>query len=388
MTMPRHLYWYLAKRVLMGTLAIQIALSVPVILSSLFHYLPPAAVRGGLLWPALLGTVPTVTYIALPMAVGVAIALEFARMTNEGMIAVLYSLRLSAWAICFPAIVCAACATVLGYLISCWVAPHYVGNMHDVINVIRNSLNHRMLEPATFYTLDNGRRTIYFERWRTPDIASNIFIRQYSQEKQEEEVIKAEQAEFRRNATGVVMILSHGSVEVLQEGSQKARVFEFDENAIPLSMQGSGALPPRGWRGFFELPLPEFMLQLKWLYLDRARMAEWSSEATKRFVIPMLALSHALLGMGLVLAVGNATGRRSVAVSAVIVAVPAVHIGILVAAESLVRLSASLVVLVGVFVAAEVIAGVILIQRQQRGARRFEFGALLPRKPLPAAAAT
>ena len=105
--MPRHLYWYLAKRVLLGTLTIQIALSVPVILSSLFHYLPPAAVRGGLLLPAFLGTLPTVTYIALPMAVGVATALEFARMTNEGMIAVLYSLRLSVWSICFPAIVCA-----------------------------------------------------------------------------------------------------------------------------------------------------------------------------------------------------------------------------------------------------------------------------------------
>ena len=96
--------------------------------------------RGGLLWPALVGTLPTVTYIALPMAVGVAIALEFARMTNEGMIAVLYSLRLSVWSICFPAIVCAALATLLGYLISCWIAPYYVGNMHDVIHVIRNSL--------------------------------------------------------------------------------------------------------------------------------------------------------------------------------------------------------------------------------------------------------
>jgi lipopolysaccharide export system permease protein len=385
--MPRHLYWYLAKRVLMGTLAIQVALSVPVILSSLFHYLPPAAVRGGLLWPALLGTVPTVTYIALPMAVGVAIALEFARMTNEGMIAVLYSLRLSVWSICFPAIVCAAFASAFGYLISCWIAPHYVGNMHDVINVIRNSLNHRMLEPATFYTLDNGRRTIYFERWRTPDIASNIFIRQYSADKHEEEVIKAEQAEFRRNESGVVMILSRGSIEILQEGSQKARVAEFDENAIPLSMQGSGALPPRGWRGFFELPLPEFMLQLRWFSIDPTRLPEWSSEAAKRFIIPILALSHALLGMGLVLAVGNATGRRSVAASAVIVAVPAVHIGILVAAESLVRFDARLVALVGLLVVAELLAGAGLIQRQHRGARPVDFDALLPRRPQPAAAA-
>ncbi|HEX3179920.1 MAG TPA: LptF/LptG family permease [Beijerinckiaceae bacterium] len=386
--MPRHLYWYLAKRVLIGTLTIQVALSVPVILSSLFHYLPPAAVRGGLLWPALLGTVPTVTYIALPMAVGVAIALEFARMTHEGMIAVLYSLRLSVWSICLPAIICAAFATAFGYLMSCWIAPHYVGNMHDVINVIRNSLNHRMLEPATFYTLDNGRRTLYFERWRSPDVAANIFIRQYSEDKREEQVIKAEQAEFRRNKSGVVMILSHGSIEILQEGAQKARVAEFDENAIPLPMQGSGTLPPRGWRGYFEQPLPEFMFQLKWLHLDRAAFAEWSSEAAKRFAIPLLALSHALLGMGLVLAVGNATGRRSVAASAVIVAIPAVHIGILIAAESLVRVNPGLVALVGVLVVAEFLVGAALIHRQHRGGQTVDFSAFLPRRAEPLATAT
>lgn len=384
--MPRHLYWYLAKRVLIGTLTIQIALCVPVILSSLFHYLPPAAVRGGLLWPALLGTVPTVIYIALPMAVGVAIALEFARMTNEGMIAVLYSLRLSVWSICIPAIACAVFMTSVGYLFSCWVAPHYVGNMHDVINVIRNSLNHRMLEPATFYTLDNGRRTLYFERWRTPDIAANIFIRQYSEEKKEEQVIKAEQAEFRRNDKGVVMILSRGSVEILQEGAQKARVAEFDENAIPLSMQGTGPLPPRPWRGFFELSLPEFMFQLKWLAIDRSRLAEWASEAAKRFLIPILALSHALFGMGLVLAVGNATGRRSVAASAIIVAVPVVHIGILVVAESLVRIEPRLVGLVALLVIAEFVAGIALIHRQHRGGQTVDFSAFLPRRAEPAAA--
>jgi lipopolysaccharide export system permease protein len=386
--MPRHLYWYLAKRVLVGTLTIQIALSVPVVLSSLFHYLPPAAIRGGLLWPALVGTLPTVTYIALPMAVGVAIALEFARMTNEGMIAVLYSLRLSVWSICFPAIACAAFATILGYVLSCWIAPLYVGNMHDVIHVIRNSLNHRMLEPATFYTLDNGRRTIYFERWKTPDVAGNIFIRQYSTEKHEEEVIKAEQAEFRRNDAGVIMILSRGSIEILPEGAQRARVAEFDENAIPLPMQGNAELPHRAWRGFFEQPLPDFMRELIWLPLDRSRFAEWGSEAAKRFIIPVLALSHALLGMGLVLLVGNATGRRSVAASAVIIAVPVAHIGILIAAESLVRIDLRLLIVVALLVVAEFIAGIGLIQRQHRGSRILDLSGLLPRRTVEAAVAT
>ncbi len=151
-------------------------------------------------------------------------------------------------------------------------------------------------------------------------------------------------------------------------------------------MQGTGALPPRPWRGFFELSLPEFMFQLKWLAIDRSRLAEWASEAAKRFLIPVLALSHALFGMGLVLAVGNATGRRSVAASAVIVAVPIVHIGILVVAESLVRVEPRFVGLVTLLVLAESIAGIGLIQRQHQGGQSVDFSAFLPRRAEPTAA--
>ncbi len=78
--MPRLLYFYLAKRIILTALMIQVGLCVPVVVTSLFQHLPAAAIRGGLLWPALLGTLPTVTYFSLPMAIGIAVALEFSRM--------------------------------------------------------------------------------------------------------------------------------------------------------------------------------------------------------------------------------------------------------------------------------------------------------------------
>lgn len=68
--MPRLLFFYFSKRIAAATLLIAAGLCIPVVMTSLFHYLPPAAIRGGLLLPAILGTLPTVLYIALPMAVG------------------------------------------------------------------------------------------------------------------------------------------------------------------------------------------------------------------------------------------------------------------------------------------------------------------------------
>jgi lipopolysaccharide export system permease protein len=362
--MPRLLCFYLARRIAMLALLIEISLCVPVVMTSLFHYLPPAAVRSGLLLPALLGTLPTVLYIALPMAVGIAIALEFARMASEGMVSVLYSMRLSVWAICLPAALVASGAVGIGYWLSSVVAPAYVGEMHDVIYVIRNSLNHRMLEPAQFYTFDNGARTLYFERWVSPDVVAGMFIHQLSADSKDEEIITAQQTEFRRNATGVMLIMSHGSIQSRPTDGSSMRTANFDEYVMPIDMQGSGALPKRNWRGVFELPLREFFKERAADMQDPRRFAEWTSEAAKRIGIPILALAHALLGIGLVLTVSSATGRSSVAATLTILVVPVVHIAILIGAETLVRQNPSLVVLVGIAIAVEFIVALALLHAQ------------------------
>ena len=364
--MPKLLYIYMAKRMALSALLIEVCLCVPVVMTSIFHYLPPTAVRGGLLWPALLGTMPTVLYIALPIAVGVAIMLEFIRMSAEGMIAVLYSLRLSVWSICLPAVVVACGAVGLGYWISSFVAPAYVGEMHDVIYVIRNSLNHRMLEPAHFYTFDDGRRTMYFQRWLTPDVAGGIFINQVDSDKKEEQIITAAQAEFRRNATSVVMILKNGSIETRPQGSLNMRAADFDEYVMPIAMQGSGGLPKRGWRGVFELPGASFFADRSAEAPDPHRLAEWTSEAAKRTGIPILALTHVLFGIALVLTVSSATGRGSSATTLTVLAVPAIHIGILIAMETLVRKDPRLVWLVALAIVAETVAALVMLQRQNR----------------------
>jgi lipopolysaccharide export system permease protein len=362
--MSRLLFFYLSKRIALATLLIATGLCVPVVMTTLFQYLPPAAIRGGLLMPALLGILPTVLYIALPMAVGVAVALEFTRMSADGMIAVLYSMRLSPWAIAFPAASVAIAAAAAGYWISSVFAPAHVGQMHDVIYVIRNSLNHRMLEPAQFYTFDNGARTLYFRRWRSPDVVSGMFIREFSAEKNEEQIITAAEAEFRRNANGVVLIMSEGSIETIPADGSSIRTANFDEYATPIGMQGSGGLPQRNWRGVFERPFLEFFRERPSSSEDPRQFAEWMSEAAKRCGIPLLAVVHALLAIGLVLSVASASGGASAAVTATMVAVPAIHVAVLVCAETLVRQDPRFVWFVGLAIVAEFVTAIVLIARQ------------------------
>lgn len=362
--MPRLLTFYLAKRIALSALLIETSLCVPVIMTSLFHYLPPAAVRSGLLVPALLGTVPTVFYIALPLAVGVAITLEFARMSSEGMIAVLYSIRLSVWSICMPAALVGVIAVGVGYWFSSFVAPAYVGQMHDVIHVIRNSLNHRMLEPAQFYTFDNGTKTLYFQRWKSSDVASGVFIHHFSPEKQEEEIITAAETEFRRNDHGVLLVMTNGSIQTRPQGSADMRTASFDEYVLSIDMQGTNGMPKRDWRGVFELPWSEFIAERFSGLQDPRRLAEWTSEATKRVGIPLLALAHGLFGIGLVLTVTSATGRGSAGTAVTILAVPILHIAILIAAETLVRRDPRLSFVIFAAILAEFLIALFMLHKQ------------------------
>ncbi len=361
--MPRLLYFYLAKRLFLSALLIETSLCVPVVMTSLFHYLPATAVRSGLLIPALLGTFPTVTYIALPMAVGVAVAVEFSRMAAEGMIAVLYSLRLSVWSISLPAVLVALIAVVCGYWISSFVAPTYVGQMHDVIYVIRNSLNHRMLEPAQFYTFDDGTRTLYFQRWKSQDVVGGIFIHQFSTEKNEEQIISAREAEFRRNEHGVLLIMSHGTFQSEPAGSPDMRTTDFDQYVLQIDMQGTSGLPKRNWVGVFELPSLKFFQSMPAAGDDRRQFAEWMSEAVKRIGIPIMALTHTLFAIGLVLALSSATGRGAATIAA-LVAIPLVHIAILIGSESLVRQDPRLVAVVALAIVSEFVAALVLLYRQ------------------------
>ena len=362
--MPRLLFLYLARRILFSTLVVQLALIVPVVLSYLLYTLTPAAIRAGLLVPALIGTMPTVGFITLPMAIGVATALEFARMSNEGMIAVLYALRLSVWSVCRPAIVCAGALVVLGYGLANLMAPYYASGLQDVINVVRNSLNHRMLDAAHFYTFDNGVKTLYLQRWETPDIAVNLFVRQISIEKRQEETITAARAEFRRQPSGVVVALSNGSIQTKPFDTDEVRIANFDEYAMALPMQGSEALPPRNWRGVYELTLPEFIANWQVAKLDRRQAGEWMAEAAKRFGVPLLAIAHTLLAMALVLTFGNVTGRRGGLSSLVIIAIPAAHIFFLVALESMLRADARFAFLLAAVAAVEVAVSILLIFRR------------------------
>ena len=119
-------------------------------------------------------------------------------------------------------------------------------------------------------------------------------------------------------------------------------------------------------RGVFELPGGQFFADRATEAADPHKLAEWTSEGAKRLGLPILALTHVLFGIALVLTVSSATGRGSAATTLTVLAVPALHIAMLIAMETLVRKNPRLLWLVVAAIAAEILAALWLLHRQNR----------------------
>jgi lipopolysaccharide export system permease protein len=91
----------------------------------------------------------------------------------------------------------------------------------------------------------------------------------------------------------------------------------------------------------------------------------------------LLALSHGLLAIGLVLTASAATGRASAAATSTILVIPLIHVAILVGSESLVRQNPQLVIVVGAAIILEFAAALFLIWRQNANFPRMKEPALL-----------
>jgi len=102
------------------------------------------------------------------------------------------------------------------------------------------------------------------------------------------------------------------------------------------------------------------------------------AEAAKRFGVPALAIAHTLLAMALTLSFGNITGRRGAAGSLTIIAIPAAHVGFLVALESLLRVSAWFALLLLAAMVAETLVSVWLIARVNYSPRPKRYDVVFP----------
>ena len=360
--MTKIIYWHLTKRLLFAVFLVLLGLVAPLILVSLFGHLPPAALYTEFLWPTLFGIAPAILYLTLPIAVGIATTWYYGHLLSESTLPVLYSAGLSVLSVSAPAIFVAVLGTAFGYLLSCYVAPLAARQLQDVVNIVQNAPTPALLQPNRFYSLDGGKRVIYFEERIDNDSIGGIFIREFSEN--EEKTLIARRATFVRSEQQTLMILFDGTIQTQRAGDPQGETVSFDRIVQASGLSGSDP-PKRNWIGEFELTTAEFLQARTRYEKDPADANLWRSEALKRFGVPPLAIVHALLGLMLITLWGNSGGRREAPVILACLIIASIHTAIMIATEALIPQDGWIIWPVLGLIAAELTLGISLLARQQ-----------------------
>jgi lipopolysaccharide export system permease protein len=358
---------HIAGQILLTSVGSVLMLGAPVILIALLNHIPGTALRTSLAWGALTGLAPAALGLVLPVAVGLGCTWAFAQLRANSAIDVIYSLRISVAALAVPVLWVAVPAMLLTFTISCVLAPRASSSFHDIRFIIRNNLSAALFQPQTFYTLDNGRYTLFFDRKFDDDQVGGVLF-QEMKEDGSTQIIIAREARFETRGDERHIVFAEGTMQSVDRGGTNARTAVFDELSRPFGEGGTAQAPKREWRGLFEMETPEFLNLLQRGVLRGRMGAAWLSEAVKRFGIPFLALAHPLAGMALVLAWRAQGGRRNLMPLLFCAPIVLLHLAILFGAEAIGYFSTWMAGLMIGLILLELIVPVVVLLRLQRRA--------------------
>jgi lipopolysaccharide export LptBFGC system permease protein LptF len=348
---------YLARRALIALALLTIGIYIPVFLISLFNHLPSAAIFSDLVWPATGGLAPMLLYISLPVMVGAAITWTYSQLWSEGTLATLYNAGLSAMQVRVPALVVAIGATVVGYALSCAIAPIGAKYLQDVMHVVNREPRPSLLEPNRLYVLGDGRREIRFGERIDKTQIGDLYFREIAEDGEERNFFARVAAfEVRNRASWIV--LRDGVVETRKQGVPPD-VAAFNHIARPSGLGGPD-LPARDWVGYFEYGPVEFLRAFPVARQSPVEAKRWTIEAVKRLGIPSLSIAHALLGLGLLMLV-RADYRRTRGVAELCCGIVfAVHLLIVGATEHAIYYGEAFVWAIGVMIVSELVGAAAL----------------------------
>ena len=358
---------YMARQMLAPIIASVAVLCGPVILIALLNHLPGTALRTSLAWIAIQGIVPTALSLSLPLAVGLGITWSLAYLRADNGLHAMFAMRVSVLALCRPLLLVALPLVAVGYLLSCVIAPRSVTQIQDVMILIRNNLSVVLFHPQTFYTLGDGRYTLFFDRKEGEEEIGGVIF-QETQKDGDTNLIVARAARFESRNNEQHIVFAEGTLQSLGADGLAVRTTQFQEMARPFGQDGTAAAPKRAWRGLFELDTPEFLaVRAANLASPRLRTA-WMSEAVKRFGVPLLALAHPLAGLVIVLGWRAGAGLRVLSPHLFCVPIVLLHLVILFGAESVTYFNAWMAWLVVAAILLELVLPLALLVRMQRRA--------------------
>ncbi len=244
-----------------------------------------------LLLPSFLATL-------LPIGLFAAMLFTYNRLTVDSELIVMRAVGLGPSRLGRPALILTSLVVALGYLLALYLMPLSYRQFKDMESDARSEYSAVLFQEGAFNTLGDGI-TVYI-RSRESDGELRGIIVNDSRDKDKTTTIMAERGALAQTPDGPRIILVNGNRQVLDRDTGKLSLLYFDRYSTDLGRVGSDSQTETRWREPRERFIGELLFPGN-SEMDRLNRNRLLAEGHTRLVVPLYALTFALIGLAALL---------------------------------------------------------------------------------------
>lgn len=242
---------------------------------------------------------PTFLVVIIPISLFAVVLFTYNKLNSDRELVVLRAVGLSHWALGRPALILAAAAMGLSYLMTLWIIPASVQSFREMQWTIRNDVTSVLLQEGTFNKFGNGL-TIYVRARNSNGELLGILV--HDKRKADKPVtMMAERGALVFTEDGPRVLMINGNRQQLTPGTGRLSLLYFDSYTVDLGA-ATGSSETR-FRDARERSLGE---------LFSASVAEYGErdyrrakvELHHRFTSPLYCLGFTLIALACLLPAG------------------------------------------------------------------------------------
>lgn len=258
---------------------------------------------------------PNLIAVILPIAAFGVVLFTYSRLSSDRELVVMQGASVPPWTLARPALLLAAGAASLGWLLNLWIVPESHRAFREFQFEIRNRITAVLLEDGVFNQLGDGL-TVYV-RARDRDGTLRGILAHDAREKGAPVTYFADRGWISIGPAGPRATLASGSRQEVDRATGRLQVLTFAESTLDLARAG-GATETR-YRDARERGLAELIDPPDRDQINPRDLGRFMVEAHQRFAQPVAGISLVLLAVAAVLAGGFSrrgnAGRLAIAVA-------------------------------------------------------------------------
>jgi lipopolysaccharide export system permease protein len=184
--------------------------------------------------------IPMLTMIIAPVALVIAVAYVFHKLSADSEIIVLNASGVSPWRVYRPLLAVAALVAVMLAVIGAYVSPKCLRDLRQWAAEVRADIFTNIMQPGRFTKVEGGQLTFHIRDRRPNGLVVGIFVDD-RRNPNERATYLAEQGEIVKNGNGAFLVLENGSIQRQELGQRDPRMVTFERYAFDLSKFIGGA---------------------------------------------------------------------------------------------------------------------------------------------------